>query len=119
MENASSATPVDFVVMLFEYVLYQELLTPSGRRTFFKTFQSMVPPAIGWSIQQFDWNEEGHTVEAIFINPRGVCFVGLETLDGAQEETLWQDYLTDFVSWIELTAGVDLWRMPIEAFRSA
>jgi len=105
--------------MQFEFVLYQQLLTPTGCRTFFKLFSSMVPPSIGWSIQQFDWNEEGHKVEDVYINPHGVCFVGLEKLNGRDDEELLAYYLKDFACWIEEDEDSDRWRMPIESFRSA
>lgn len=102
---------------MFEYVLYQQLKTPSGPRTFFKPFASMLPPAIGWSIQQFAWNEEGHKVEDIYINPLGVCFVGLEKCNCKDDEELLADYLKDFSSWIEEQKDSDEWRMPLEWFK--
>ena len=103
--------------MLFEVVLYQQLQTPTGCRTFFRLFSSMIPPSLGWLIQQFDWNEEGHKVEAVYINPLGVCFGGLEKLNGKNDNELLEDYLKDFASWIEEDDDSDIWRMPIESFR--
>ena len=103
---------------MFEYVLYQQLKTPSGPRTFFKLFASMLPPAIGWSIQQFSWNEEGHKIEDVYINPLGVCFVGLEKLSWQNDAELLKDYLEDFSSWIEEKEDSDEWRMSLEWFKS-
>ena len=104
--------------MPFEYVIYQQLKTPTGPRTFFKLHSSMIPPAIGWSIQQFEWNEEGHKIEDVYINPKGVCFVGLKSLDGKNDEELLAEYLKDFASWTEEDPESDCWRMPIDSFRA-
>ena len=108
--------------MQFNCVLYQVLLTPGERRTFFRRFQSGLPPQIGWKIQVHEWDEAGRVVENVFVNAHGVCFVGLQgiVVDAEMKAVaeMKAEYLEDFKHWVDDSANpaVDHWRQTIDKF---